>query len=334
MSKIGLVLNNIGSPELPTPEAVDIYLKKFLMDKDVINLPFILRWILVHWIIVPKRKFLSAANYKKVWTDQGSPLIAKSRVFAEHLQKVLGENYEVILGMRYSEPSLESAFLHLQKLGITKIILAPMYPQFAEATTGSTNKEWSKIILKHNFQGEWLSLKPFYNHPLFISSQAKIIKKSSDSNSKVLLSYHGLPESQILKKSGCQLNQECCLSPVQAENGCYKAQCLQTTKKIAEALPDREFTTSFQSRLGRARWIGPSTQDTLVQFGSAHSSLNVACPSFVTDCLETLEEIALEGQKSFKSSGGQDFKMISCLNEDEKWIRSFAEIVQEESCGF
>jgi ferrochelatase len=333
MAKTGLVLLNIGTPASYEVADVKKYLKKFLMDKDVINLPYPLRWILVNAIIVPRRAPYSAANYKKVWLSEGSPLKVHTEDFAQKLQESLSSDYIVRIGMRYSDPSIENAMKDLQSLGVERILLAPLFPQEADATTGSCVKEARKSHKKLQMTVPLDVLPSFFALEEFIDPSVKSVEKSLEGHGvdHYLFSFHGLPESHVKKNAGCLENKNCCLEKNACHKPCYRAQCFATASKMAELLKleKNQWSVSFQSRLGRAEWLKPSTDSKLEELAqTGKEKLAVLCPSFVADCIETLEEIGIGGKELFHSKGGKAFHLVSCLNDDDQWAQGFARWVQ------
>ncbi len=335
MNRIGVVLNNIGSPESPEPDDVGRYLKEFLMDKEILTIPFLIRYPLVHFLIVPRRKFSSAAKYRKIWGLKKSPLIEISEDFCASLQTELGEKYAVQLGMVNGQPSIEKALLSLKKSGIQKIIFAPLYPQYAKATTFAATQKTKKIMKKiYGDISEMKVLNPFYNNDSFINLSAQKLKEDWVGNKwdHVLFSFHGLPESQIKKNAGCLVDLNCCDRPMACSMNCYRAQSIRTARSIAAAanLASADYTICFQSRLGPARWIGPSTTDVVKQLGQRGiRKILVQTPSFVADCLETLEEISIELKAEFIDHGGDDLKLVPCLNQDQSWVQKFALMIHD-----
>lgn len=330
MSRIGVLLNNIGSPRSFQPDDVGEYLKEFLMDKEIIGLPYLLRYILVYWIIVPKRKFASAEKYRRIWGTKKSPLIEISENFAEKLQSELGSGYFVKLGMVNGTPSIDTTLKEMQQNGIEKIIFAPLYPQYARATSFAAESKTRDLLPKDI---EFSILKPFYNSESFVNESAKKLKKDWDTCQwqHILFSFHGLPESQIKRNSGCLQNKDCCVRPQACQMNCYRAQSLKTAEMIAVkvGLTKDQYTICFQSRLGRAKWIGPATSDVAKQLAQAGvKNLLVQTPSFVADCLETIEEIAIELREDFIQAGGASLKLVPCLNEDSDWVKGFAGLVK------
>lgn len=337
MAKIGVLLLNIGSPNSYEVEDVKRYLTNFLMDKEVINAPFIVRWPLVNLLIVPKRAPHSAANYKKIWIEgEGSPLTVYTHRFAAKLQQNLGKDYSVKVGMRHADPTILRALDEFQQEGIESLLLAPMFPQYAEATTGSSVKEVEKQLHGRGFQIPTQVLPPFFNAEAFVApsverTQQVLQEKQVD---HYLFSFHGLPESHIRKVEGCLVSPDCCFEKDACQKNCYRAQCFASATEIAERLgiSDRHWSVSFQSRLGRAEWLKPSTEHSLeVLAKTGKKSVAVLCPSFVADCIETLEEIGIGGKEAFEENGGQEFHLIPCVNEDSHWVEGFSDLVRRHS---
>lgn len=353
MKKTLIILNNIGSPDSTKVGDVRKYLQEFLMDPFVIQIPWFFRWLLVYGIISVFRAKKSAHKYQTIWEEKGSPLIVKTSSLQKKLQKVLPKtpqktltNFEVRLGMRYQNPSIAKALESFPEF--ETVYLIPLYPQYAESTTQSAiEKLKTEIInLTKNFSIDMKDkslkvLKPFWNHPLFIQSWVNKIKKFDLTKYQVLLfSYHGLPESQLSKNNFCQFNSACCSKIENANNNCYRAQCFQTTGLIIDSLkkagllPEKlKIETTFQSRLGRTKWIEPYTDLTIENLACNNESKKILtlCPAFVTDCLETLEEIQIENKKVFLEKGGQVFDYIPSLNDDDEWVQNLSSIIQDSN---
>lgn len=332
MAKKGLLLMNIGSPTSYEVPAVKKYLNTFLMDEDIIKLPFILRWILVHLLIVPRRAPFSAANYKKVWMKTGSPLMVYTEEFAASLQKVLASDYVIELGMRYSDPTIETALDNFQKAGVSEIIVAPLFPQYADATTGSCIKEFKRIYEQKGLKTPWSLLEPFFRE--FITPFAAIASENVRGKKidHFLFSFHGLPVAQITQQSGCALNDSCCQAAGACEKNCYRAQSFATARGIATdmGLTSDQWSVSFQSRLGPTEWMRPYTDEVLQQKAQAGvKNIAVLCPAFVADCIETLEEIGMGGRETFQHHGGQEFTLVPCPNADPRWVDTFARLFDE-----
>lgn len=333
-NKTGVLIINLGTPDEPTPQAVERYLKQFLMDKWVVDIPAIFRWILVNILIVPKRKFASAEAYEKVWTSQGSPLLSISKEFCANLQSVLGDGFLVRLGMRYGNPSIPSAVEFFKQSGVDHLVVMPMYPQYAESSTRSSLEELKESLKKSSYAPSLKIVPPFYQSPGFVKAYASLIKKSLKEDSHLLLSYHGLPERHVQKTdlSGnhCLKKSNCCDQITEANRFCYRAHCFATSRELAKelGLKPSQYSVSFQSRLGRSPWIKPYT-DFLYKdlIGEGHKNLVVASPSFVTDCLETIEELGIRLKEDFLRDGGETFTLVPCLNASESWVEAVSDVV-------
>ncbi len=334
MPKTGILLVNIGSPKSYEVPEVKKYLLRFLMDKDVLSIPFVFRWPLVNLLIVPKRAPFSAQNYKKVWMPGGSPLIVYSEAFRQRLQEKLDEPFVVKTGMSFSNPDIEESLLAFAKENVERILYIPLFPQYAEATTGAVTKAMKAYVLKHQIKIPIQVMTPFYKENSFVKNVSRIALNSTQGKNieHYLFSYHGLPESQIRRRPACRINSDCCKKALSCEENCYRAQCFRTTEIIAKdmGLSAEQWSLSFQSRLGRAKWIGPSTEETLQHLGSAGvKRLAVLCPSFVADCIETLEEIRIAGRERFIQAGGEDLYLVPCVNDDTQWVADFADHCRE-----
>jgi ferrochelatase len=321
---IAYVLNNIGTPEAPTAKAVKPYLTEFLTDPDVIPLSWPLRQLLVRGLIVPKRAPASAEKYALIWQKEGSPLLVNSLTLQAELQKRLSG--PVLLGMQFGKPSMESAFARAKSLGATEIRLVPLYPQYADATTGGAVKKARGLAKRHG-----LSLSVFGEFPLaeyFLEPLAGNIRARRLAQ-HVLFTFHGLPESQVKAQSGCELSRECCArAPLPR---CYRAQSFATAEALARKLGLRaeEWSLSFQSRLGRAKWLGPYTEDVLAAMpGRGIKELLVVSPSFVSDCLETLEELGHQGRRTFLRAGGTSYELVPCVNGSAEFAAGLAEALR------
>lgn len=339
MNKTGLMLLNLGTPDNPEPEAVGRYLKQFLMDKWVIDIPFLFRWILVNLLIIPKRKFASAEAYRKVWSERGSPLLFNSNELTAAVQKKMPD-YKVVTAMRYGNPSVEQAFLELQKNGCTDFTIVPLYPQYAESSTRTATDECMRVARKLKIAGKvWFS-RAFYEHPKFIEAYSNILEQSLRvaNPDHVLFSYHGLPERHIRRLdhtgSHCFASANCCDSITDANRNCYRAQSFSTTRAIAKRLNLKNYSVSFQSRLGRTPWIKPYT-DVVIQDlpKSGVKNLVVLTPSFTADCLETVEEIGIRAKEDFLASGGESFTRVPCLNSEDVWVDAVVSILEETLAG-
>lgn len=332
---VGLLLANLGTPSAPTAAAVRPYLRQFLTDRRVIDIPWVPRQLLVHGIIAPLRSPRSARAYASIWTPEGSPLMVHSRALERAVAAELGDGFRVSLGMRYGEPSLDHALTELVNAGCDEILLLPLYPQHAGATTGSTLEEAWRLAGRRETPPRIAPLPPFPVHPGFVAAQAGAIRPLLADGAHVLFSYHGLPERQIRKAdptgSRCLSGSSCCDVLEDGNRHCYRAQCLATSRALARelGLSEGSFTSAFQSRLGRIPWIGPATDETaraLARSGTRH--LVVATPSFVTDCLETLEEIGHGLRRTFLDHGGASFALAPCVNADPAWVRAVSDMAR------
>lgn len=329
--KQSLLFINLGTPESSSVKDVRSYLKEFLTDPYVINIPSVFRYLLVYGIIAPIRGPKSAHAYKKIWhNEKGSPLLYLSNEFLEKFKALEHGFYDVNLAMRYGEPSIKNAIDKINKSGVKSLKLFPLYPQYAESTTRTALDEVRKY-LKSDIKLEYLP--HFYSHKSYINSMVSSLNEFKDYD-YTLFSYHGLPESHIKKldKTGACLTPNCCeqLDPSRLEH-CYRAQCFKTSKILAEYLDLKSWGYSFQSRFGK-KWLKPFTDiraEQLAQQGI--KKLLVISPAFVTDCLETLEELHIGLKDSFLANGGEVFKVAPCLNSNSDWVKASYEICKDTS---
>lgn len=327
----GALIVNLGSPNSTSVKDVKNYLDEFLMDKRVIDTPYLLRAFIVKGIILNTRPKKSAEAYKKIWWKDGSPLI----VLSERLTKKVHSKTDipVELAMRYGNPSIKHGIQKLANKGITEILLIPLYPQFAMATTETIIVLANKIIKKKFPHIKLTHVPAFYNREDYIEVLSESIKKELDKtkHEHLLFSYHGIPERHIKKsditKSHCKIDGSCCNTPSPAHEFCYKHQCLETSKLIAKKLnlEENNYSISFQSRLGRDPWLQPYTNITVDDLAKKGiKKLAVVTPAFVSDCLETLEEIGMEAKHSFIKNGGEEFTTIACLNDNDDWATTLS----------
>ncbi len=328
MVRSGIIINNIGSPENCDPQSVQKYLSEFLYDPYVIQIPNPMRFLLVKWLIAPFRAKASASKYKKIWGAEKSPLIEISESLAEKIQHSMGQEVRVVLGMRYSSPSIKDAVKELKEFGAEKIFFLPMYPQYATASTESSGQKFRDELSASHFTGEAWELVPFYDETYFLELLAAKLKKFVESEAHFIFSYHSLPLAQLQKLDAkCEGNSACCGRP-EALQTCYRAQCLYTTKRVAQilGLTEDRYTNTFQSRLGLNKWIGPNLPLVLEDLSKKHKHIVLSAPSFVTDCLETLEEIDMENRKITEAAGSM-FTYVPCLNSDDDWAQWVARSV-------
>src|SRR6476620_1380987 len=322
----GVLLVNLGSPESPTPKDVKPYLDEFLMDKYVIDVPFLLRALLVRGIILRKRPEKSAAAYKKIWWDEGSPLVVISKRMHKKVQALT--DIPVSLAMRYGKPSILSGLQELHDKGVDEVMLFPLYPQHAMASTTTIVVLAEELRQKYFPNMKFTNVPAFYNKPDYIKNLADSIQKHLEGfdYDHLLFSYHGIPERHIRKtdvtKSHCKIDGSCCNTPSPAHEFCYRHQCYETTRQVVKLLnlPEDKYSLTFQSRLAGDKWLEPYTDVEINKMpANGIKKLAVVTPAFVSDCLETLEEIAMEADHQFKEHGGEDFMAIPCLNDDENW---------------
>lgn len=334
--KIGILLMNLGSPDSTEVRDVRKYLLEFLMDERVIDYPPLPRALLVKGIIVPFRARKSAAAYRSIWTDQGSPLIHTSRQLQMELERISGIPTEIC--MRYRNPTPEAAFQMLMKKqpGIQEVIAIPMYPHYAMSSY-ETAVEHVKHVYKNGNYSFGLRFTPaYYKHSAYIDALAASIRPYLNQEyDHILFSYHGVPKRHIRKSDitgkHCLCSTNCCSTPSPAHEFCYRHQCLETTELVTGELgiPKEKYSNSFQSRLGSG-WLQPFTDSRLKSMpGEGIKKLLIICPAFVSDCLETLEEIAEEGKETFMEAGGEEFTMIPCLNLHPKWLEALQKFVKE-----
>ena len=323
--KNGLLLINLGTPDQPDTTAVRRYLREFLADSRVINLPAPLRYLLLYCLILPFRPKTSAHAYQAIWTKHGSPLLYHSQNLRNKLQARLGDDCHVVLGMRYGKPNLQDALTQLR--ACEHITVLPLYPQYSSAATGSSIEKVLQLLEKQTIFPSITIIRDFYQQPSFIHAQVEQIKPYLNGVDFVLFSYHGLPENH-LHQAGCKpVCANHCLLP--AQNGCYRAQCFETTTLIASALklPKRQYATVFQSRLGRTEWIKPYLDSTLSELAAKGiKHLAITCPSFVADCLETLEEIGIRAKAQWLQLGGEQLTLIPSMNDSEHWVDAIVAI--------
>ncbi|MCB0411014.1 MAG: ferrochelatase [Bdellovibrionales bacterium] len=337
-----LLLVNLGSPSSPEPEDVGVYLKQFLMDESVIDINPLARWILVNWLIVPKRKFASSEAYKSVWGKEGSPLVAFTRSFAQKLQQENPE-WEVRWAMRYGIPSFEDELRKMLSENSAPIDIVPLYPQWAKSSTGTCQKVIDRVLKRKGSPCSVRVLQDFYDHRSLVHSFVEQIRLTTEEfrPDSLLFSFHGLPEHHIKEAdtSGkhCLLRSDCCAKVNSVNRFCYRAQCFATARAIASELGDelKGYQVSFQSRLGRRPWIKPYTDLVIADFVKCGSKrLLVCCPSFVADCLETLEEIQIRLREDFIRLGGEDLKLVPSLNAEEHWVKGFSEMMESEGLSW
>jgi ferrochelatase len=338
--RTGLLLINLGTPASPRLSDVRPYLREFLSDPRVLDVSPLLRWFLLNVVILPRRPKQSAAAYEKIWTDRGSPLLFHSRDLVEKVQRRVGSEVMVALAMRYGQPSIASGLEELRDNGVQRIVVFPLYPQYSSAATGSSIEKvfgcaselWNVPSLQF--------VPPFYDHPAFIEAKAAVARPYVEraDYEKVFFSFHGLPERHVRKSdpSGkhCLRNEDCCERIVGANVNCYRAQCFATARLLADSLgvPEDKRILCFQSRLGREPWIRPYTDELVLQ--QAHAGVKralIMSPAFVTDCLETIEELGIRAAESFETAGGERLELVPSLNARDDWADALVTIAREHS---
>ena len=336
----GVLLVNLGSPDSTEIKDVKSYLKEFLMDGRVIDLPKWFRTFLVNGIILNTRPKKSAKAYRKIWWKDGSPLIVLTERLQEKIQKKV--SIPVSIAMRYRNPSIHFGLEELAKKGVNEVLLVPLYPQFAMATTETILVLAEEIRAKYFPEMEFTSLPSFYNHPDYVRVLANSIQeflKDKDWE-HLLFSYHGVPNRHIRKsditKSHCKMNEKCCFEDSPAHKYCYRHQCEKTTQNVAKYLDLTEgtFSTTFQSRVSiLGSWLKPYTDKTVEAFAkNGTKELAIATPAFVSDCLETLEEIGMEAAEDFEDKGGEKLHVIPCINDRDDWVNVMSRWIDEWAC--
>lgn len=332
----GVLLVNLGSPDSPTPKDVKPYLDEFLMDERVIDAPKWLRTILVRGIILQTRPKKSAAAYQKIWWESGSPLIVISERFLKKVQSQT--RLPVSLGMRYGSGSIEEGLKQLTDQGVDQVLLVPLYPHYAMSSYETVVVKALEIQAEKFPEVQITTLPAFYKNPGYIRVLADSIQDhlKDFEYDHVLFSYHGIPERHIRKSDPtrfhCKINGNCCATNSVAHHSCYRHQCYDTTALITKALDlsPEKVSTSFQSRLAGDPWLKPYTDYEFKRLAEeGKSRLAVITPAFVSDCLETLEEIAMEGEEEFLEAGGSDYIHIPCLNDRDDWVALMGEWIDQ-----
>ncbi len=332
----GLLLVNLGSPTHPTVPAIRRYLREFLMDPYVLDMPYLSRAALVYGLILPFRPHKTLASYKAIWTDEGSPLIVESIELKKALQAHFDKNNIktfVEIGMRYQDPTLEQALDSFKAKNIKNIKVIPLYPQYAlSATTTAIEKLKSLNTQKFNSFFELTFIKDFFNDTRFIQPLIETTQKhlAGVEYDHLLISFHGIPKSQlgaVVNSTKCNFGGGCCDKVDTNNRDCYRAQCFETARLLAQGLnlSKDKWSIGFQSRLTKG-WIEPFTDkilDDLPRQGI--KKLAVVCPSFISDCLETLEEINIRERERFLKAGGEHYHYIPCVNHSPSWVKALGE---------
>jgi ferrochelatase len=337
VAPVGVLLLNLGTPDSPAVPDVRRYLREFLSDPRVIDIGAVGRWALLNLIILPFRPAQSARAYAKVWMQDGSPLLVHSRALTDGVRQALGPGYVVELGMRYGAPSIPDALERLEKSQPGKIVVAPLFPQYSSAATGSAVERVFEVLGQRWNLPAVETVGAFYDDPGFIDAFAAVARRHLDGfrADHVLFSYHGLPERQVKKSdpSGqhCLASPGCCDAIVEQNRYCYRAHCYATTRALAGrlGLSAEQHSVSFQSRLGRTPWIRPYTDLVLPELAKAGKKrVAVMCPAFVADCLETVEEIGIRAREQWRSLGGEELLLVPSLNAEPLWIEAVVRLVR------
>ena len=337
---VGLLLVNLGTPDSPSQGDVRRYLKQFLLDPRVIDIGSLKRQLLVRLLILPRRPKATGAAYRAIWEAEGSPLLNFTLGLAKKVQERVADHVMVVTAMRYGQPSIEEGLLRLRRMGADRVVVFPLYPHYASASTGST----LEMVYRQAaalWNTPFLSvIPPFFDHSSYIKAFAAVGQRtiSQIEADHVLFSYHGLPERHCKKSdfggNHCLVAPDCCAAISRANRMCYRAQCYETTRRLVAALglADGEFTTTFQSRLGRDPWIRPYTDEAipeLVRRGIRRVA--VFSPAFVADCLETLEELQIQAAESFIRAGGDKLALVPSLNDRDEWADAVVSIAAQHS---
>ncbi len=329
----GVLLINLGSPDSTSVRDVRSYLREFLMDERVMDVPFFTRAFIVHGCILPFRPKQSAEAYEKIWTREGSPLITTGRAVQQKLADRIGLPVE--LAMRYRQPCVEQALANLRKQGVEELLVIPLFPHYAMSSYETAVEHVRSVAARVAPPVRLKIVPPYFDEPNYmralVGSAADFLQNDYD---HLLLSFHGLPERQLRKidPTGCYclVAKNCCETASPAHRTCYRAQCFKTARAFVEqaGVPHEKWSVAFQSRLGRDPWMRPYTDEELTRLAARGvRKLLVICPAFVADCLETLEEIAMRGKKTFLHAGGIEFIQIPCLNEHPLWLDALEEMV-------
>jgi ferrochelatase len=335
MNKRAVLLVNLGSPDSTSVKDVRTYLGEFLMDGRVLDAFYPVRWCIVHLAILPTRPAQSAEAYEKIWTREGSPLVATSRKVRRALQDRVGVTVE--LAMRYRNPSILDAILKLRDEDVQELLLIPLFPHYAMSSYETAVERVREVIVAVAPHMCLTVVPPYYDHPDYIramtANAAEHLKQDYD---HLVFSFHGIPERHLRKSdptgSHCLSAWDCCQGDCAALGTCYRAQCFRTAEAFARmaSIPNHKYSVAFQSRLGREPWLKPYTDWVLEGLAKVGiKKLVVICPSFVSDCLETLEEIGMRGRQTFLNAGGTDLRLVPCLNEHPLWLDFLEKLIRE-----
>lgn len=311
----GVLLVNLGTPDAPTAPALRRYLREFLSDPEVVTLPRLLWLPILYGFVLTLRPARSAEAYARIWTPQGSPLLFNSRALAGKLAARLGSGMKLVLGMRYGSPSIPAALAELRSAGVSRLILLPLYPQYAAATSGSTLRAVERALARMGWAPSLTTVRDYHDRPSYIAALAGSVRRHWDEHGRgrrLIVSFHGIPRQ------------------VSEAGDPYAGQCAATARLLAEklGLAEGEWQLAFQSRFGPAEWLQPYTEDALRECaGRGERVVDVICPGFAADCLETLEEIALRYAETFRAAGGETLRYIPALNAADAHAEMLAELL-------
>lgn len=324
--KTGVLLMNLGTPQAPTAKALRPYLKEFLSDRRVIEIPRALWWLILNGVILNTRPAQSAKKYAAIWEKDGSPLYTHTRKQAALIKGQLGEmglrDLVVDFAMRYGEPSVENVIARMREQGVERLLVVPLYPQYAASSSATALDQVFRSLMKLRNMPELRTVRHFHDDPGYIRALAEQVRshwRQHGRGDKLVMSFHGVP--RFTRDKG---------DP-------YHCECQKTGRLLAEelGLSQQEYQVCFQSRFGRAEWLQPYTSEVLTQLGKDKTGkLDILCPGFIADCLETLEEIAMEGKETFLSHGGGQYRYISCLNENPQWILAISTMIKKNLSGW
>lgn len=340
--QIGVLLVNLGTPDSPAVGDVRRFLRQFLSDRRVIRLPRPLHWLLLNLVILPFRPHKAAAAYRAIWTSEGSPLLHFGRGLAESVSQRLGDGFRVELAMRYGLPSIAESINTLLAEDLAKIVVLPLFPQYAIASTGSALAEVARVLESAERPPPLQTLGAFFEHPSFINAYAEVAEPivKDFAPDHIVFSFHGLPEWQIrdLDPSGsrCLVDADCCASSCAENRSCYRAHCFATARALRTALAvdlelnEKNTSLVFQSRMGRTPWLDPDLVKVLPELaGRGIKRLAVFCPAFVADCLETVEEVGIRARAQWRELGGEALCLVPCVNAGPGWADGVATMVRE-----
>ncbi|MCX7627558.1 MAG: ferrochelatase [Methylophilaceae bacterium] len=325
-ARIGILLLNLGTPDAPTPQALRCYLRQFLSDRRVVEVPRAIWWVILNIFILASRPRKSAAKYALIWTEEGSPLLVHAQRQALMLKGFLGERVRqplaIEIGMTYGNPSVTSAIDKLRAQGCERILAFPLFPQYAASSTGAALDAVLRDLLQRRNMPELRTVRHYHDHPGYIAALAESVRQhweKSGKPDKLVMSFHGVPRKSL------ELGDP------------YHCECQKTARLLAESLglTEAQYLVCFQSRFGRAEWLKPYLTQTLEELGKRKTRcVDVICPGFACDCLETLEEIAMEGKATFLNAGGGEYRYIPALNARDAWIHAMSDIVLEHLQGW